>query len=196
MVMGCHWYFEMNRRMWRWLILIYCVLFHTGCAAAQQVLIGARLGGNASRLKGLEGGTTMAGYNIGLFLMYKSAQPWLISSDVLFSSQGANFKLQSDTTYDGYINMNYVSLPILFHVRLLPEEGTCNVRIFAGPSISFLLGASKGSRTINGEGTYYTSIQNVKNAYHSFDLSTILGIGFTYRMDSNVHFFTDLQYNV
>lgn len=98
-------------------------------------------------------------YNIGLSRMF-SIQP-----ELLYSSMGSKFKTTISPTTAGSLNLNYLSVPVLF--KLSP---TWRLGIFAGPQLDFLMSAKA---KVDGQ-----SDEDVKDQIKGTDFAGTVGAEF------------------
>ena len=115
------------------------------------------------------------GYHFGLighihFNNYFAFQP-----EIVYSTQGAKYKVNSvDTKY----NLDYINIPLLFQYMF--DNG---FRIQAGPQVGFLLSAKS---------KYNNSTIDNKNDLKPIDLSVSIGIGYIFPPSG---FGIDARYN-
>jgi len=156
----------------------------------QYIQYGVKGGLNAASLIGddLDELESKIGVCLGLFLDYKINSKVGISGDLLFSQQGAYLE-ESDRyeSYECYINMNYINLPVLFNFY-----PTSNLSLKVGLQPGMLMSAKEKVRYENEEYNYKkTETESFKKHCNSLDWS--LPIGLSYTFDFGLRF--DLRYN-
>lgn len=140
-------------------ILTGVLLLLTTAVSAQNFQIGIKGGLNLSNYSGTNFSTnTMAGFHLGGLLNLKLGEVFSIQPEVLFSTQGAQYK---NATTKSNLKVSYVNVPVM--VKLLFG----NVYVEAGPQVGFKTGedANIPNQSIN---------QFAKN----LDLSAGAGIGY------------------
>ncbi len=127
---------------------VFCIALLTtlclsGASAQQRFSAGPRVGLNLSKFGGdVEANKFHPGLSAGAFLMYSSLNHFGISADVLYSQQGAAFRVQrpdgSTLTYDQRIN--YLEIPVALRY-FLTLTGNFRPNVYFGPSVAFKLNA-------------------------------------------------------
>jgi len=106
------------------------------------------------------------------------SEQFSIQPEVLYSQQGAEVKrtytaLGNTTTIDGKLNLDYITVPVMFQFKATPE-----FYIEAGPEFGFLVNAKqKGDIKVNGN-TVASNTYDAKDNYNSFNMGAALGVGF------------------
>ncbi len=158
----------------RKLVLLSVVIFFTTAIFAQNGVsksyFGLKAGLNVSTNKydpdvnsiDISSKTGFAGgiyYNIGLGRLF-SIQP-----ELLYSSMGSKYKTKITPNTAGSLNLNYLSVPILFKLTPVWRLG-----IFAGPQLDFLMGAKS---KIDGQ-----SDRDIKDQIKGTDFGGTVGAEF------------------
>ncbi|MFN3021250.1 porin family protein [Soonwooa sp.] len=145
---------------------------------AQQ--FGIKAGANISSISkdGFEDSKSKVGFYGGLFMNAPLSEQFSIQPEVLYSQQGAEVKrtytaLGNTTTIDGKLNLDYITVPVMFQFKATPE-----FYIEAGPEFGFLVNAKqKGDIKVNGN-TVASNTYDAKDNYNSFNMGAALGVGF------------------
>lgn len=145
---------------------------------AQQ--FGIKAGANISSISkdGFENSKSKVGFYGGLFMNAPLSEQFSIQPEVLYSQQGAEVKktytaLGNTTTIDGKLNLDYITVPVMFQFKATPE-----FYIEAGPEFGFLVNAKqKGDIKVNGN-TLTSNSYDAKDNYNSFNMGAALGVGF------------------
>ncbi|OXG04435.1 outer membrane protein with beta-barrel domain [Flavobacterium araucananum] len=145
---------------------------------AQDVKYGVKGGLNLSNFFGDVGDFKLrAGFNAGVFVEVKLSEKFAIQPEVLYSQQGAKFKI-SGSYFDGpnynffrttfKYNLGYVNVPVMF--KYYPVK---KFAIEAGPQIGFLVSADGKSKTDD-----VTTEISIKDFYNTIDFGLNLGAGY------------------
>lgn len=145
---------------------------------AQQ--FGIKAGANISSISkdGFEDSKSKVGFYGGLFMNAPLSEQFSIQPEVLYSQQGAEVKrtytaLGNTTTIDGKLDLDYITVPVMFQFKATPE-----FYIEAGPEFGFLVNAKqKGDIKVNGN-TVASNTYDAKDNYNSFNMGAALGVGF------------------
>jgi hypothetical protein len=181
-------------------LAFFLLIINNGVA---QTIIGPRAGLNLSGINGLEDSHIRSGWAIGAFIMSnKPSQRIGLSSDILVSSRGGRsfYATNSDSVsevWNSYYNINYLEIPLLVNVFFFKESQNFRPRIFAGPSLSVKINATKNLQYHNYQitGENYISINNkTSSSYKNLDAGLLLGIGFTYSMCERTCLNVDFRY--
>lgn len=148
------------------------------------VSISSLLGGSGIYEIGIEQGTevkthALLGFVGGADVMYQASDAVSLSAGLSFVQAGCKLEDYTDNhtvVYDRYLRINYVSMPILVHNKLLP--GLLTVFIYRIQLIYFMIISIKdGKKTNFQEDTYDFDI---KNGMHKFGLSIPVGVSYEY----------------
>jgi len=121
---------------------------------------GLKAGINVSSLSGADGTKSKIGPYGGIFMNAPLAESFSIQPELLYNSKGA----KEDGSGDVSINMDYISVPVMFQYNATPQ-----FYLEAGPEFSFLISSkAKGG----GESL------DLKDEMNSFDLGVGLGAGY------------------
>lgn len=156
------------------------------------VSISSLLGGSGIYEIGIEQGTevkthALLGFVGGADVMYQASDAVSLSAGLSFVQAGCKLEDYTDdhtVVYDRYLRINYVSMPILVHNKLLPG---LSVKVGIEPTCVFntnnhevyqLYSVDKdGKKTNFQEDTYDFDI---KNGMHKFGLSIPVGVSYEY----------------
>jgi hypothetical protein len=134
----------------KFLIGLLAAILFTGIASAQHsdspvghVNIGIKGGLNVSNIHADDGSEYdyRIGYHFGLLGHIHLGNHFAIQPEILFSSQGAKYTFENETTN---YNLDYINVPVLFQYMF-----NGGFRIEAGPQVGFLARA----KYINNSGT-------------------------------------------
>ena len=122
-----------------------------GRAAAQEIVVGVKGGGNVSDLRIEESGTSVAsdtesGFAGGLFVQAGLGEIFAIRPEVFFSQKGAS---SSDEGLFYRASLDYVEVPVLVVARM-PLGGRIRPYALAGPVLSFETGCEIEIEGLNG----------------------------------------------
>jgi hypothetical protein len=182
------------------LVLTFSLFIHF--SNAQRFSVGPRIGANLSQINGLPYSMPRGGWNIGAFVVYNPCPHTGFSADLLLSSNGSRSKYiqKSGTTtesWDSYINMNYLNLPLLYNLYFGKETSMFRPKLFGGVSTGFLL-SSKQSLvySLENNNTQINSSSDKNNCgeFKKIDIGGIAGGGFVFKMEENVQLNFDVRY--
>jgi hypothetical protein len=169
---------------------------------SQTFYAGPRAGFNLSRIDGFNSKEYRSGWAIGAFMMYKPCERIGFSSDLLLSAKGARVKKSyvtdtSTETWDNFINLNYLELPLLINLYFCTKNKIFKPRIFAGPTFGLKLSATENinyTREQDGILTEKSLKNKVSGNYKNGDLAFTFGAGFSYQMAERACFYLDARY--
>ncbi|HEY0612085.1 MAG TPA: porin family protein [Chitinophaga sp.] len=155
-------------------IIGICGIF---AAQAQDIKFGVKGGLNVASLSDLNGSSKLSGH-IGGFANFKFTN-WAIQPEILFSGQGTNDVLNSDTKWA----LSYINIPVLFQYYFLPQ-----FYAEAGPQMGFLLSAKSKNNGVSVD---------IKDAFKTVDIVSAIGVGYKFPIGVGVYArynfgFTDL----
>ena len=133
--------------------LAVCLFCITKFTSAQSVHAGIKAGADLHKIAGVPFSNKFTfGYHAGAFAEINFNKKFGIQPEVLFNSVHADTAQNFSTVY-GFnsikkVNFNYISLPILFTVKLAPF-----LKLQAGPQFAVLLNKSE-SLLKNGENAF------------------------------------------
>jgi hypothetical protein len=102
----------------------------------------------------------------GGFLSISAGGMWGIQPEVLYVRKGTTIKAGS---VEGDVNLDYLTIPVLLKLNLLPAKSPASPFIFAGPSISINMSA-------NTKGPDGSSV-DIKEMVNSADFGLVFGGG-------------------
>lgn len=129
-------------------------------AAGNAQTFGLKAGMNVSSLSNSEGAKSKIGPYGGIFMNAPLAESFSIQPELLYNSKGA----KDDGTDDISLNMDYISVPVMFQYNATPQ-----FYLEAGPEFGFLV-----SSKAKGSGVTV----DVKDEMNSFDFGVGLGAGY------------------
>jgi hypothetical protein len=186
----------------RLFFLFLIFIFHFQVVSAQQFSFGPRVGFNLSQIRGMDYSLPRSGWDIGVLAVYKPCMHTGLSADLLLSSNGSRTRHSNESgqmkeSWDAYLNMNYLRLPLLYNIYFGKDDCLFRPKIFGGISTGFLLSARqslKYSKEDNLVIVDSSSDKNISNEFRKLDLGIVIGSGFTYKMASQVSFNLDVRY--
>ncbi|MBX2913147.1 MAG: PorT family protein [Cyclobacteriaceae bacterium] len=152
-------------------VFLVCLVAAFGCAqnadAQAQFALGIKGGLNIAKFDISQGASNIdnrTGYHGGAFALFKFAK-FGIQPEILFSKQGSDYKVNTDS-YEA--NFDYINIPVLLKLYLV-----AGLNIQAGPQFGFLT-TSELKQTISG----ITTTQDVKDQLDKkSDTSIAVGAG-------------------
>jgi hypothetical protein len=180
--------------------LIFVLTFQT--SIAQKFFLGPRMGANLSQIRGLDYSLPRSGWNLGVFAGYRPCPHTGLTADILLSSNGSRSRLKCETgtiteSWDAYINMNYLSIPLLYNIYFGKDAGSFGLKMFTGFSTAFLLSAKQNLKYSKEENATYVDLNtehNMTGQFKRMDLGLIAGGGLIYKMQDNVTLNADVRY--
>ena len=168
------------------LLLLICVISANAQKAksngvANNLSIGPIVGANFSTLRGDDDYKFKTGFSGGIFANYSILDNLGVTAQVLYSTQGAKSKTNSDFTQ----KVNYFQIPVLLMYYFNKPGSTFRPKVMLGPQFGFL---SSAKNTIG------SNSMDTKNAYTDTDLSATLGLGFNYRVGKGMWLNVDARY--
>lgn len=146
-------------RKFSFFIAVVALLTASSSLYAQEVKIGAKIGGNYATLFGDNDkfNTGVFDFHGGGFVELGLMKKFALQGELLYSRQG--------TDNDGRLTLSYVSLPILAKLKFIRGK----LGFYGGPQVSYLLSADYDIAGFEGE---------AKDFYKDFDISLALGADF------------------
>ncbi len=142
-------------------IFLFIVLA-VGFVNAQQARFGLKVGLNISTISGFSNADIVPGFNVGGLLEIKINERIAIQPEILYSTQGTEFKSLSVKQ-----ELNYVNIPVMFKYFLI--NGLC---LEAGPQAGVLIAATPTGDPKNISGLY------TKDNSNNIDFSVLGGLGY------------------
>ena len=136
------------------------------------------------------------GFNAGAQLVYSFNPNWGIGADVTFSMEGVRSKTtmgDGQHIYDATLNYIRVPLKGIYFFGKLGDR--LRPKVFAGPSVGFLVGGSTKNFTENNSGDRFL-VDKVKSkeVYRNVDLGVLVGAGLNYRIMKATWLTADVNY--
>ncbi|WP_027377421.1 porin family protein [Kaistella palustris] len=129
------------------------------CGAINAQTFGAKAGMNISSLSNFDGSKSKVGLNAGIFMNAPLAADFSIQPELLYNMKGAK-----ESGGDGTINIDYISVPVMFQYNATPQ-----FYLEAGPEFGFVVGSK-----FKGSGLSV----DFKDGTESFDVGLGLGAGY------------------
>lgn len=168
------------------LLLLICVIAANAQKAksngvANNLSIGPIVGVNFSTLRGNDNNSFKTGFSGGLFANYSILDNFGITAQVLYSTQGAKSKSNSNDV----IKVNYFQVPVLLMFYFNKPGSAFRPKVIVGPQFGFLSSAKTtiGSATVDTKDYYTTS-----------DVSGTIGLGFNYSVGKGIWLNMDARY--
>jgi hypothetical protein len=156
-------------------LLFLIVAASTGFAAqAQQSSFGPSIGLNYAWLSDLDNTSGRPSYNLGVTYTHSIIENAGLGIDLRYSEEGSK---QEVTGVELTTKLNYVRVPIKFIYFFGQLEKDFRPKLFAGPTMGFLIGGKSQLRSETG-----TTEVDSKDYYESVDLGLNFGTGFNYRL--------------
>ena len=147
------------------LTTVLAVVLVSGVATAQHVNFGIKGGLNFYNLKNSNNVEydNSVGFHLGLLAHIHVAKKFALQPEVVFSTQGATYKVGST---DGDLNLDYINVPLLFQYMF--DNG---FRLQAGPQVGILINAKSKFGSVSSE---------VKNNFSSVDVGATAGVSYVH----------------
>jgi hypothetical protein len=158
----------------RKLFALAATLLFMNCGYS-QIHFGLKVGGNLSNLDDFDQTKMKLGISAGPVLQINLGQTFFAQTELLYSIKGAKAE-QTQTSSDVTLNLNYITLPVLFAFKAAP-----NFSLKLGPELGYLLSAKS---TVDGSTT------DISKKYEDFDLGADLGLAYKIKKLT-----LDLRYN-
>jgi hypothetical protein len=157
------------------LILVITAIVMVGTVNAQHVNIGIKGGLNSYKIQYDNNTETnpKSGFHIGLLGHIHLTNQFGLQPEIVYSTQGGNYKSGSSVTV---ANLDYINVPVL--LQYMFDNG---FRLQAGPQLGFLVGAK--SNTNN----------NLKDNLKPIEIGVSVGAGYIHVPSS---FGVDARYNI
>jgi long-subunit fatty acid transport protein len=157
-----------------------------GFANAQEVKFGLKGGLNVANLSfsgnGAPSTSSLVGFHIGGFTEIKVSDKFSVQPELLYSTQGAKFKMSQDGVTLNSFKLGYINLPVMAKYYVAK-----NFSLEAGPQLGFLTSAKANA---SGSGT--TVDVDVKKIFETIDF----GLNFGAAYDLTEKFSAGLRYNL
>ncbi|NLN25622.1 MAG: PorT family protein [Bacteroidetes bacterium] len=156
-------------------------------AQSQEVRLGIKGGYNMTTLTGdIEDASSRSSFHLGGLVEVPISERFSIQPEVLYSSQGAEYRGTLTGADDSKITakLDYIQVPIM--AKFYAAEGFA---VEAGPQVGFLMSAKEdfsSKTTAIGQTGSASGSFDVKEKYKGIDFG--LGIGAAYRLDMGLFF--------
>lgn len=156
-------------------IFFVLVLFGAALGVQAQVnSLGPTAGFNYAWLSEPDNADARPSFNVGLTYNYSIFESAGIGIKARYSQEGAKTKIGNRTFTSA---LNYIRVPLEFYYYFGQLEDDFRPKIFAGPSLAFLIGGK--TDVAIGE---TTAEVDSKDLYEPFDFGLQAGAGFNYRL--------------
>ncbi len=143
-------------------------------AQAQVQSLGPTVGFNYAWMSDINDATGRPSFNIGLIYNYSILENIGLGVEARYSEEGVKQDIGRNTLTS---KVNYARIPLEFNYFFGQLENDFRPKIFAGPSLAFLVGGKTEIR--NGE--VLTTVDS-KDIFEKFDFGVHIGTGFNYRL--------------
>ena len=145
-----------------------------GFANAQEAKFGVKGGLNIANLNfsgdGAPSTSSLVGFHIGGFTEIKVSDKFFIQPEVMYSTQGAKFKMSEDGLTLNSFKLGYINLPVMAKYYVAEK-----FNLELGPQIGFLTSAKANA---SASGT--TVDVDVKKAFESIDFGLNFGAAYDF----------------
>lgn len=143
-------------------------------AQAQVQSLGPTVGFNYAWLSDIDNAQGRPSFNAGLTYNYSILESAGLGIEARYSEEGVKQKIGNNTVTS---KINYIRVPLEFNYYFGQLEDRFRPKIFAGPSLAFLVGGETQVRT----GEILTTVKS-KDVYEKFDFGIQGGAGFNLRL--------------
>lgn len=145
-----------------------------GFANAQDAKFGVKGGLNIANLNfsgdGAPSTSSLVGFHVGGFAEIKVSDKFFIQPELLYSTQGAKFKISDSGVTLNSFKLGYINLPVMAKYYVADK-----FNLEAGPQIGFLTSAKANA---SGSGTNVDV--DVKKGFESIDFGLNFGAGYDF----------------
>jgi len=183
-------------------LLATAFLLVTLSSYSQTLSFGPRLGANFTTYGGMDNATFKPGLLAGVFLVYSKREHAGFGADLLYSGEGAKYKITTTNGTTTVVNeyntrLNYIRLPLHF-IYFFNEAGDkFRPKVAIGPSLGYLASTKQKLKTTtrtNSNETSFDTESTSLNNYKSMDVGLSLGLGFNYKILSRTWLNMDARY--
>jgi outer membrane protein W len=171
---------------------------------AQTLSVGPKVGVNVTSLSNLDDIKSRAGFTAGGFLVWSFIENFGVGIDAMYSMEGAKYKFDfgsgdDQVTIENKLDLNYLrfNVPLTYFFRL--KEDNWRPKIYAGPSIAFLMSAKSKTEIVSApENSVFEIDENrtVTDDYKGTDFGALVGAGFNYRLAEATWLNIDAAYHI
>ena len=170
----------------------------------QTLTVGPKAGINLSTLTNLQDVKPKVGLTAGGFLVYSFIENFGVGLDALYSKEGAKYVYEmGDGTdmvkYKYKADLNYLRLNVPLTYFFCKKENSLRPKIYAGPSLAFLLSAKGKSEVISSNDNSVVTAEGtttVTKDYKGTDFGAIAGAGFNYKLAEATWLNFDASYHI
>lgn len=181
------------------------LLVITTSVKSQTLTVGPKVGLNISNLTNLDDLKPKVGLTAGAFMMFSFIEHFGVGLDALYSKEGAQYVYEIKDgddlfRYQYRADLNYLrfNVPVTYFFR--NKEDAIRPKIYAGPSLAFLLSAKNKSELLSSTNNSNTILTEgsttVTDQYKSSDFGAIVGAGFNARITDGVWLNFDAAYHI
>lgn len=171
---------------------------------SQTLTVGPKVGLNVSSLSNLEDHNPKVGFTAGGFLVYSFIENFGVGLDVMYSREGAKYVYVFDdgedmVRYRNNIALNYLRLNVPLTYFFRDKENAFRPKIYAGPSLAFLLSAKNKSEVVaagNNSSVSSEGTKTVTDDYKGIDFGALAGAGFNYKLSEAIWLNFDAAYHI
>lgn len=134
------------------LLLLLFILVPALLAQAQYARLGAKVGGNLSRVQGSGGSSSvtknLAGFNGGLILSYEFVSRLALQAELQYEQKGFvydNYPISADEVLTDDHRLHYITLPLMLKL----QKGGLFVE--GGPYVGYLVGESTQVKRVDSQ---------------------------------------------
>jgi outer membrane protein W len=185
------------------ILFVFTIALGAISVQAQEFSIGPSVGVSHSwmnnEVEGDDESKGITGFNVGLILNYSTNEKIGVGTAIHYSEEGI---VMERNGLEATTKLKYVRVPLKLYYYFNELEDDFRPKIYAGPSMGFLVGGKTEQFTGNESGTVEL---NAKDVYEPFDIGILFGTGFNYRIAQRTwlnldvaytHGLTDVQENV
>lgn len=182
------------------------MLFVAACITvrSQTLTVGPKVGVNVSTLTNLEDLKAKSGLTAGGFLMYSFIEHFGVGVDLLYSREGARYVYQvtdgnDELRFQYKADLNYLRLNVPLTYFFCKQEHAVRPKIFAGPSLAFLLSAKNKSELISSTENSTTVSEGTTTVTDNFkgtDFGALAGAGINFRLSDAIWLNLDAAYHI
>ncbi|HNE30290.1 MAG TPA: porin family protein [Saprospiraceae bacterium] len=166
-------------------VIAFSFLHHS--LHAQVNSLGPTAGFNYAWMNNRDNTSGRPGFNVGLTYTYSIFEKGGLGVDLRYSEEGMRLE-QGNKTYTS--ELNYLRLPFKFHYFFNELEDDFRPKIYAGPSLGFLVGGDTEIASFEG----LTTTVDSRDLFEKFDMGLVAGAGFNYRIASSTWLNFDVAY--
>jgi len=186
------------------IILIAILTSFTARMYGQTWTVGPKVGVNITSLSNLDDIKSRVGFTAGGFLVYSFIENFGVGLDAMYSMEGAKYESEFGDANDmirfsSKLDLNYLrfNVPVTYFFRTKQEN--FRPKIYAGPSIAFLLSAKNKTEVISSSDESllgHETDTDVKDNFKGTDFGALVGAGFNYKLAEAIWLNVDAAYHI